>query len=133
VNPAILGKIPASPGEWRPIVERLLTDYGNACWNREKIAARVRRLADWNNSHGGGLKIWCAEFGCYQRTIEPMARYRYIRDVREAFEANCIGWAYWSYNETLTIMTPERQAFGPAESQTPDKRMLDALFGRERK
>lgn len=129
VKPTILEKVPASPSEWRPTVDRLLTDYGDACWNREKIRARIRRLADWNTSYGGGLKIWCAEFGCFQRTIDPVARYRYIRDVREAFEENGIGWAYWSYNETLTIMTPERQAFGPAESQPPDKRMLDALFG----
>lgn len=130
VKPAILEKIPASPSEWRPTVKHLLSEYGDACWNREKIRARIHRLADWNASHGGGLKIWCAEFGCYQRTVDPAARYRYIRDVREAFEENGIGWAYWSYNETLTIMTPDRQPFGPAASQTPDRRMLDALFGR---
>ena len=57
------------------------------------------------------------EFGCYQRTIDPAVRYRYLRDVREAFEHHGIGWAYWSYNETLTVMTPERQPFGPANLQ----------------
>jgi len=126
---SILENIPADPTEWRPIVKRFLTDYGNARWNRERIAARVKKLVDWNESHGGGLKIWCAEFGCYQRTIGPADRYRYIKDVREVFEENGIGWAYWSYNETLTVMTTDRQPFGPAKFQTPDRKLLEALLG----
>ncbi|HOD51602.1 MAG TPA: hypothetical protein PKJ78_16305, partial [Candidatus Hydrogenedentes bacterium] len=71
---------------------------------------------------------WCAEFGCYQRTIDPEDRYEYLKDVRDAFEENNIGWAYWSYNETLTVMTPGRQPFGPAKNQTPDERLLGILF-----
>lgn len=125
----ILEKIPADPPEWRPSAEGLLIEYGAARWNKEKIAAYVHTLADWNAAHGGGLKIWCAEFGCYQRTIEPEDRYRYIKDLREAFEGNGIGWAYWSYNETLTIMTQDRTPFGPAREQSPDVRMLEMLFG----
>ena len=113
--PKIISNIPATPEPWRPAVEQVLKQYGEERWNREKIAARVQRLADWNKSHGGRLRIWCAEFGCYQRTIDPAVRYRYLRDVREAFEQHGIGWAYWSYNETLTVMTPERQPFGPAD------------------
>ena len=126
--PKLIEKIPASPPDWRPAVKHMLTQYGAARWDRERITARVRKLADWNQSYGGGLKIWCAEFGCYQRTIEPAARLRYLRDVREAFERNKIGWAYWSYNETFTIMTSQRQPFGPAKSQTPDPKLLEALF-----
>jgi hypothetical protein len=127
--PALLDRIPADPPDWRPSADGLLREYGEARWNREKIAARVKKLADWNAAHGGGLKIWCAEFGCYQRTIDPADRLRYIRDVRETFEASGTGWAYWSYNETMTVMTPERQPFGPAAAQTPDGEMLDALLG----
>jgi len=126
--PAILDQIPAAPAEWRPTVRRILNEYGAEQWNREKIAARVRRLADWNQLHGGGLKIWCAEFGCYQRTIAAADRLRYLQDVREVFESHGIGWAYWSYNETLTVLTPQRQPFGPASAQTPDDKLLDALF-----
>ena len=129
--PKIIDNIPATPEPWRPAVEQVLKQYGEERWNREKVAARVQRLADWNNSHGGGLRIWCAEFGCYQRTIDPAVRYRYLRDVREAFEHHGIGWAYWSYNETLTVMTPERQPFGPAHAQEPDNTLLESLFSEE--
>jgi len=129
--PVILNRIPATPPEWRMAAEGMLIEYGNARWNQEKIAACVQKLVDWNKSYGGGLKIWCAEFGCYQRTIDPEDRYRYIRDVRDAFEKNGIGWAYWSYNETLTVMTPARQPFGPARNQTPDEKLLEVLLGPE--
>jgi endoglucanase len=126
--PALLERIPASPPDWRPAVKQSLTDYGAAAWDRSRIEERVRKLAAWNQSHGGRLNIWCAEFGCYQRTIEPAARLRYLRDVRECFERHGIGWAYWSYNETFTTMTPPRVPFGPASSQLPDRLLLDALF-----
>jgi endoglucanase len=125
----ILEKVPPDPPDWRMSAEGMLMEYGSACWNKEKIAGCVKKLVDWNKSYGGGLRIWCAEFGCYQRTIDPEDRYRYIKDVREVFEENGIGWAYWSYNETLTVMTSDRQPFGPAASQTPDEKMLEVLLG----
>lgn len=53
--------------------------------------------------------------------------------LREAFEENGIGWACWCYNETPTIMTVDRQPFGPAGSQTPDKRVLEQLLGTKAK
>lgn len=127
--PAIIEKIPARPDDWRATVQRVLQAYGEERWHRDRIAVRVQKLVDWNNSHGGRLKIWCAEFGCYQRTIETAVRYRYLRDVRETFERHGIGWAYWSYNETLTVMTPQRQPFGPAALQTPDSELLEVLLG----
>ncbi len=37
------------------------------------------------------------------------------------------GWAYWSDNETFTVMTPQRQPSGPAEAQVPDQELLTAL------
>ncbi|MDX9972463.1 MAG: cellulase family glycosylhydrolase [FCB group bacterium] len=126
---AILDRIPADPPDWRPSADGLLREYGEEHWNKEKIGAYVHKLAEWNAANGGGLRIWCAEFGCYQRTINPEDRYRYIKDVRESFEDNGIGWAYWSYNETMTVMTPDRTPFGRAQDQTPDARMLEMLFG----
>ena len=126
--PNLRDKIPVEPPEWRTTVEQHLRDYGAARWNQQAIAARIHRLADWNQSHGGRLRIWCAEFGCYQRTVAPEDRCRYLHDVRTALEKEGIGWAYWSYNETLTIMTPERTPFGPADLQTPDRRLLEVLL-----
>jgi len=125
---AILEKIPAEPSDWRGAAEGLLLEYGNARWNRQKVESCVRKLAEWNAAHGGTLRIWCAEFGCYQRAADPEARCRYLRDVREVFEAHGIGWACWSYNETFSMMTRGCVPFGPAASQTPDAGTLRALL-----
>jgi endoglucanase len=131
--PAILARIPASPPEWRPEVERRLVAYGEERWDAGRIAARIGRVAEWNRAHGGRRRLWCAEFGCYQRSIDPAARLRYLEDVRRAFEAHGIGWAYWSYNETFTIMAAGGRPFGPAAQETPDGKLLDALLGAARR
>ena len=125
--PNLLNRIPAEPAEWRTTVAQHLKDYGAQRWNAQTVAARIQLLEAWNKSHGGRLRIWCAEFGCYQRTVHAEDRYRYLQDVRTAFETYGIGWAYWSYNETLTVMTPDRTPFGPADRQTPDQQVLRAL------
>lgn len=125
--PSLLSRIPAEPTAWRTTVAQHLHEYGAARWNAETLAARIKLLDNWNQSHGGQLRIWCAEFGCYQRTVNPEDRYRFLHDVCAAFAAHKIGWAYWSYNETLTVMTPDRKPFGPADLQTPDRKLLDAL------
>lgn len=127
---SLLDKISADPPVWRTDVAGHLTGYGAQRWNQETLTARIALLDQWNQSHGGGLKIWCAEFGCYQHTVRPEDRYQYLRDVRTAFERFGIGWAYWSYNETLTMMTEPRQPFGPAAQQTPDRQLLKALLDR---
>jgi endoglucanase len=126
--PDLLAKIPGEPAVWRETVAQQLQDYAAAGWNAQVMADRIRKLAAWNQSYGGGLKIWCAEFGCYQRTVAAEDRYRYLRDVRTALEANGIGWAYWSYNETLTVMTSDRTPFGSADRQTPDRQLLQVLL-----
>jgi hypothetical protein len=59
--------------------------------------------------------------------VRPEDRYRYLQDVRTALENHGIGWAYWSYNETLTVLTSARTPFGPPEQQTPDQQVLHAL------
>jgi hypothetical protein len=126
---SILDQIPAEHPDWRAAAEGMLTEYGEARWNKEKIKDRINKLVDWNNAHGGNLRIWCAEFGCYQRTVKPEDRTRFMQDLREAFEDAGIGWAYWSYNENFSIMTSEHQPFGPAKDQRPDEDMLNALLG----
>jgi hypothetical protein len=77
---------------------------------------------------GGKLKLWCAEFGCYQGGANPDERRQYIEDLRTIFDMNKIGWAYWSYNETFSVMTSDRTPRGPAKEQTPDRLLLRVLL-----
>ena len=56
----------------------------------------MEKLMDWNRYYGNGrLKIWCAEFGCYQGAVKPKDRIRYIKDMISVFDEDKIGWSYW--------------------------------------
>ncbi len=105
-----------------------IEQYASENWNRDKLAARIDRAVDWQRRSGGRVQLWCAEFGCYQAAARPADRLRYLRDPRTVLEERGIGWAYWSYNETFTIMTRASKPFWPPTAQTPDREVLRALL-----
>lgn len=132
-NPGILNSMPTLlnpvPEQYKADLKTKIEQYANENWNRERLRDRIKRLAEWNQYYGRGrLKIWCAEFGCYQGGADPVDRRRYIEDIRTIFDAEKIGWSYWSYNETFSIMTSGRTPSGAAHDQTPDKEILKALM-----
>jgi hypothetical protein len=102
----------AMPEPLRATARTEIEQYANETWNRDKLAARIDRAVDWQRRSGGRVKLWCAEFGCYQAAARPADRLRYLRDMRTVLEERGIGWAYWSDNETFTIMTPETSPSG---------------------
>jgi endoglucanase len=119
----------AVPQKFKYNTQKEIERYVEEKWNREHLQARIGKLAEWNRYYGDGkLKIWCAEFGCYQGGVKAVDRLKYIEDMRSIFESENIGWAYWSYNETFSVMTKNRTTFGPANEQTPDKEMLRVLL-----
>jgi len=88
----------------------------------------IHPVDDENVLYSFTVKLWCAEFGCYQAAASPADRLRYLRDMRSVLEERGIGWAYWSYNEPFTIMTPDSKPFWPPTSQTPDREVLKVLL-----
>ncbi len=118
----------AMPEPLRATAGTEIEQYVHEAWNRDKLAARIDKAVDWRRGCGGRVKLWCAEFGCYQAGARPADRLRYLRDMRTVLEERGIGWAYWSYNETFTIMTPESKPFWPPTSQTPDREVLKVLL-----
>jgi hypothetical protein len=130
-GPEILAKLPnilqPVPQPWQAEAKTRLENYAAEGWNQKKLAARIAKLEEWKQRHGGKLKLWCAEFGC-QQCAPPADRRRYIRDLRQLFDEHGIGWSYWSYNEAYSIMTLDRTPSGPAGAQTPDKAILKALL-----
>jgi hypothetical protein len=101
---------------------RDLKAYGAECWNKNKLNQRIQMLVTWSKSHGG-VKLFCGEFGCFQKTVEPQHRYDFIRDFRQVFEENGLSWSYWSFNETFTVLDNGKR----------DPQMLDALLGKSGK
>ncbi len=129
--PAILAAIPPEPPEWRQQARAVLEAYGQEGWSKARQERRIEQIVQWNRFYGGGLNLWCAEFGVLGSETggaHPQDRTRFIRDLREVFEANQIGWSYWSYNEVFTVLRPEhRRPFGDSTPADIDDEMLKAL------
>ena len=118
------------PRKYKADLKTQIEQYANENWNQERLRDRIKRLAEWNKYYGRGrLKIWCAEFGCYQGGADPVDRRLYIKDIRTIFDDEKIGWSYWSYNETFSIMTSDIEHHPDLHtSRHPDKEILRALM-----
>ena len=64
-------------------------------WNTTRIRAEIDEAAKW--AHSNGVPLICNEFGAYREHMAPQSRANWIRDVRQALEANGIGWTMWDY------------------------------------
>ncbi len=118
----------AIPEPLRATARTAIEQYAREDWNRDRLAARIDTAVNWQRRSGGRVKLWCAEFGCYQAASQPADRLRYLRDMRSVLEERGIGWAYWSYNETFSIMRPGSKPFWPPTAQMPDREVLRVLL-----
>lgn len=79
-----------------PAASRLkVLDYGRAGWNAARIAADIAVAADWSREHG--VRVICDEFGVVRDTVPIADRARWLRDLRQALEAQGIGWSLWEF------------------------------------
>ncbi len=106
-------------------------------WNM----TRMNSLTEWSNKYGGNIHIMCVEFGCMDaqtaRSVfgshpecgsSDEARYALIKDLREAFEANNIGWSYWLYNGVFTIYDPYDRIMDASVTDQLLARMYDEVL-----
>jgi hypothetical protein len=118
-NPAdyIMSTIPS--GQYASVLAAV-TAYCNTPWNMTTQRNVLQPIVDWKTARGGNLNVICYEMGvpidpCQSTThggVLPADRIQYIHDKRLALEEKNIGWTYWSYNETFTVLNyPLRVAF----------------------
>lgn len=142
----ILAKVPDS---MKNEAKAAMIQYGKGdsygLYNREWHFARARSLYKWSQKYGGSIHLQCVEFGALDAVmakrfgqtdgvgITNAARLQYIKDIRESFETYHIGWSYWSYNETFTVLNTENRqnntspVLGQDEKTWYDRDMLRAL------
>jgi hypothetical protein len=65
------------------------------------IERRVASAAEWARRHD--VPVWAGEFGAYPPHAPKTDRLRWLYDVRTALERHGIGWAVWSYDESLGL------------------------------
>ncbi|WP_161776073.1 glycoside hydrolase family 5 protein [Polycyclovorans algicola] len=93
---------PSSPAAVAPRLAQVaddvkphLTHYGEARWNRARLATQLDRAAQWATRHK--VTVWCGEFGAYRPNAEAAHRHAWLNDVTELMHARSIGWSLWDY------------------------------------
>lgn len=75
--------------------------YISESWDAAAVRSLVDRAASWARASGVALR--CTEFGVIRQNVSPEDRYRWLRDVRQALEANGIGWTVWDYTHLFGL------------------------------
>ena len=73
-------------------------------WNNAHIESRIDAAADWARQHK--VRLLNLEFGVLITRTDPDSRYRWLSDVRQAFDRNGIGWAVFDYTDSFAIIKP---------------------------
>jgi endoglucanase len=109
----------------KPIAEEDLAGMG---------AEFLRHMGEWNRRYGRdvmaadleqplavqartGLPLYCGEFGCYERTPDPL-RLAWFRDILAVFAAHDIAWANWDYKGVFGIVTQDGRPTAIASALT---------------
>jgi hypothetical protein len=72
-----------------------LENYWLDHWDGHRIRLLIDEAAAWGQANH--VPLICNEFGAYREHTDPQSRTNWIRDVREALEADNVGWAMWDY------------------------------------
>jgi hypothetical protein len=86
---------------WAPDPPRGLSNVRYPPLAATRIEHRISAAAQWAARHQ--VPLWAGEFGAYPLVAPRVDRLRWLRDVRSAFERHNIGWAVWSYDESLGL------------------------------
>ena len=119
------GRTPEVKREVYGLTQRLMRQYFEADPDRRFLDHYLDRVTAWAAAHGiPADRIVMGEFGAVKTTgpilaAHPADRVRYVRDVREAAEAQGFGWAFWNLFDSMGLMDDASHAFDPA--------ILDAL------
>lgn len=97
---------PSSPEAVAPLLPALaqspgsgnmLKQYGEARWNKAKLAARFQQAIAWGARNQ--VPLYCGEFGVFPPYAKAEDRAWWFRDFGEVLAENQIGWAVWGWDE----------------------------------
>ena len=71
--------------------------------NAARVAAEIGKAAEWGRRNHAAILV--GEFGA-SASLAPAARDAWLRAVRDACEANGIGWALWGYDDVMGFNLP---------------------------
>ncbi len=95
-SPEAVAPLLAALEPW-PASRRMVETYGQARWNKAKLAARFQQAVTWGAQNR--VPLYCGEFGVFPAHSKPEHRANWFRDFGQVLAANHIGWAVWGWDE----------------------------------
>lgn len=89
-------------------------------WNVAQISADFAQIGDWSKKHD--CPVILDEFGALGFCSDPASRANWVRAVRQAAEANGVGWTYWEFDHGFGFIENRQSTEGF------DLSMIDALL-----
>jgi endoglucanase len=89
-------------------------------WTEERVTAEVAQAATWITRYRRPVII--NEFGVFADKAPAADRARWLRTVRHAAEAHCIGWTHWEYADGFGFV------HRTGDREVPDEQILKALL-----
>lgn len=99
----------------------LLNDAFTRPWSAGTIAADFAEVGAWARRHHCPALL--GEFGVLDFCADPVSRVNWTRAVRDAAEANGIGWTYWELDQGFGFIDDRRSTEGF------DDALVEALTG----
>ncbi|MHC2017032.1 glycoside hydrolase family 5 protein [Methylobacterium sp. CM6247] len=102
------------------LTEAKLGEYFAAQPDKRYLARHLAMVGEWARRHGiAPANIVLGEFGALRSDARYVAaqaddRARYVRDVREAAEAEGFPWAFWNLFDGMGLMDDASKRFDPA-------------------
>jgi endoglucanase len=91
-------------------------------WTEERVAAAVAQAGPWIVRFRRPVIV--NEFGVFADKAPAADRARWLRTVRRAAEAICMGWAHWDYADGFGFV------HRTGDREVPDEKILKALLDR---
>ncbi|TXI12147.1 MAG: endoglucanase [Rhizobium sp.] len=94
-----IGKLRAADDERAAV---LIEEELSTPWTEAAIAGEFARLKRWSETHD--CPVMVNEFGVLNFCVDAESRRSWMRAVRQAAEANRVGWAYWELDQGFGII-----------------------------
>ncbi len=79
----------------------LVNEYCDKKWNKDTIINLIQGAVDWSKSNK--VPIWVGEFGVYCKQTPRQSKLQWIKDAKDIFEQNHIGWTLWAYDDCFGL------------------------------
>lgn len=100
----------ALPPQADPDATALANWYCREAFDAARLVAEIGRARAWADRHG--VALLAGEFGASCNPPDRATKARFMRDVRQAMEANRVGWALWGLDNCQGFAAdPRRRDF----------------------